>query len=83
LRACLYVARSGFRRGFQRVIDRIRPGLLAIDEAHCISQWGHDFRPEYYRLGEMRRRMGSPRTIALTATATEESFGRTSSRNWG
>ena len=44
--------------------------LLAIDEAHCITQWGHDFRPAYQRVGEFREWLGSPRTIALTATAT-------------
>ncbi|MCB1035007.1 MAG: RecQ family ATP-dependent DNA helicase, partial [Acidobacteria bacterium] len=45
--------------------------LLAVDEAHCISEWGHDFRPDYARLGELRQRIGAPPTIALTATATD------------
>lgn len=44
--------------------------LLAIDEAHCITKWGHDFRPAYQQVGEFRRRLGCPTTIALTATAT-------------
>ncbi len=44
--------------------------LLAIDEAHCISQWGNDFRPDYARLGEIRQRLGLPLTLAMTATAT-------------
>lgn len=44
--------------------------LLAIDECHCIAKWGHDFRPAYQRVGEFRRALGSPTTIALTATAT-------------
>ncbi len=46
--------------------------LLAVDEAHCISEWGHDFRPDYTRVGEIRHRLGNPTTIALTATATPE-----------
>src|SRR5262245_13710418 len=46
--------------------------LLAVDEAHCISQWGHDFRPDYARLGRFRERLGYPQTIALTATATPD-----------
>jgi ATP-dependent DNA helicase RecQ len=48
----------------------LQPPLLAIDEAHCISQWGHDFRPSYLRLGEVIERMQPPRVIACTATAT-------------
>jgi ATP-dependent DNA helicase RecQ len=50
-------------------LQRAGVGLLAIDEAHCVSQWGHDFRPEYAMLGEVRRRLDSVQTIALTATA--------------
>jgi ATP-dependent DNA helicase RecQ len=46
-----------------------RPSLLVVDEAHCISTWGHDFRPEYGRLGELREAMGRPLAVALTATA--------------
>lgn len=46
--------------------------LLAVDEAHCISRWGHDLRPAYARVGQFRTRLGSPPTIALTATATRE-----------
>ena len=49
-----------------------RPSLLAVDEAHCVSEWGHDFRPAYRRLGAVRRRLGRPPTIALTGSATPE-----------
>ena len=46
-----------------------KPSLLVVDEAHCISAWGHDFRPEYGRLGAMLEALGRPRALALTATA--------------
>jgi ATP-dependent DNA helicase RecQ len=51
-------------------LERTRPALLCVDEAHCISEWGHDFRPSYLRLGAARERLGDPVTLALTATAT-------------
>jgi ATP-dependent DNA helicase RecQ len=72
-RGLLYVAPERFSApGFLSIITQRKLSLLAIDEAHCISQWGHDFRPEYLRLGEVRKQLGEPLTIALTATATPE-----------
>ncbi len=52
-----------------RLLSRVKVNLIAVDEAHCISQWGHDFRPEYSRLGEIRRVLPDAPMIALTATA--------------
>jgi ATP-dependent DNA helicase RecQ len=67
----LYVAPERFDVG--SAAERLREigvSLLAIDEAHCISEWGHDFRPSYLRIAQVRERLGWPQTVALTATAT-------------
>lgn len=67
----IYVTPERFRKPeFLAAISHQKVSLLAIDEAHCISQWGHDFRPDYSRLGEFRKLLGNPPTLALTATAT-------------
>ena len=69
----LYVAPERFDAG--TTAERLRAmgvSLLAVDEAHCISEWGHDFRPSYLRMRHVRERLGAPPTIALTATATPE-----------
>ena len=69
----VYLAPERFRSpAFRDTLKQTRVQLLAIDEAHCISEWGHDFRHDYARLGQFRRELGSPQTIALTATATED-----------
>lgn len=67
----LYVTPEKFRKpDFVEQIKKVKIDLLAVDEAHCISEWGHDFRPDYSRIGEFREMLGNPLTIALTATAT-------------
>ncbi|MES2705537.1 MAG: RecQ family ATP-dependent DNA helicase [Verrucomicrobiota bacterium] len=67
----VYVAPERFRQNsFVEALRGAGIGLLAVDEAHCISQWGHDFRPDYQRLGEAVERLGHPQLAAFTATAT-------------
>ncbi len=69
----MYVAPERFKS--TRFVSALYPlsiSLFAIDEAHCISQWGHDFRPDYLRLKNVLRELGQPPVIALTATATPE-----------
>ncbi len=69
----LYVAPERFfAANFEPAMRKLKPRLFVVDEAHCVSMWGHDFRPEYSRLGDVRRRLGNPPTIALTATATAD-----------
>ena len=68
----LYVAPE--RLMLPEMLERLiewRPGLIAVDEAHCISEWGHDFRPEYRQIAELRGRFPETPLMALTATATE------------
>lgn len=69
----LYVTPERFsNEDFRLKIKRASISMLVIDEAHCISQWGHDFRPDYSNIGDIRELINSPLTVALTATATKE-----------
>jgi ATP-dependent DNA helicase RecQ len=69
----VYIAPERFRsRSFLQAVGQITIGLFAIDEAHCMSQWGHDFRPDYFRLGSVLEELGRPQVAAFTATATPE-----------
>lgn len=67
----LYVAPERFNNErFRATIEQLPIAMLAIDEAHCISEWGHNFRPDYLKLPEFAKRCGAERILALTATAT-------------
>lgn len=67
----LYVAPERIQHeGFLRLVRKCLVSLLVVDEAHCISQWGHDFRPDYMKLGRLRQELNNPPCLALTATAT-------------
>jgi ATP-dependent DNA helicase RecQ len=68
----LYVAPERLASaGTERMLRRVGVSLIAVDEAHCVSQWGHDFRPDYLRIGDLRRSLGVP-LAAFTATADAE-----------
>jgi ATP-dependent DNA helicase RecQ len=67
----LYVAPERFAApGFLERMSGARVGLFVVDEAHCVSQWGHDFRPDYFRLADAARALGATAIVASTATAT-------------
>jgi ATP-dependent DNA helicase RecQ len=69
----LYVAPERFSSpGFVDRIGRAQVGLFVVDEAHCVSQWGHDFRPDYFRLADAARHLGAAALVASTATATPQ-----------
>jgi ATP-dependent DNA helicase RecQ len=67
----VYIAPERFRASsFMSALSDVKIEMVAIDEAHCLSQWGHDFRPDYMRLGKALEDLGHPQCVALTATAT-------------
>ena len=69
----LYVAPERFASpAFVEQVARVRVGLFVVDEAHCVSQWGHDFRPDYFRLADAARYLRACAIVALTATATPQ-----------
>ena len=68
----LYVAPERLAtEAFRLRVERMKVSLLAVDEAHCISQWGYDFRPSYLRIAELREKLPGVPVLALTASATK------------
>src|SRR5690606_27194601 len=69
----VYIAPERFRSpSFLHALQQVPVALVAVDEAHCLSQWGHDFRPDYLRLSLALEALDFPQTAAFTATATPE-----------
>ncbi len=69
----VYIAPERFRsEAFTAALAEARVSFVAVDEAHCLSQWGHDFRPDYLRVGKALEKLGRPQVAAFTATATPE-----------
>ncbi len=71
----VYVAPEGLEGGLRAALGEARISIVAVDEAHCISEWGHDFRPAYRRLTNLKRELGGIPVLALTATATRRVVG--------